>query len=442
MSEEEERARGAGWLRTDDSISISRNSLLLPPPASNGGDVRNRDRRERVDAFRRGYLPENVPPRLPRISTPTVASSGSAVTPTAPASPGRSSTAFLENALKYLGELRSCASYEDALSTAIDHGFAIKEFFSDKHEDFIMDLSMVDPLPYSSWLQPGTVFEGHQHATNMSCSYQSPHRAGPDGTAMHAVEQINPHFSSRTSVSGTSWGGFDHPPGSTRSASVNPDHDQWPVRVIIHAIDPDRMTLQGTMEAYDVPQHPIPPLSLLNPSSTERPKAGQKHAPITTYLEGHIIDLKTHSFLTPAPPDEQKQIRSLPTEISFPAANAQIDAQNWLKLPPFSTGAAAADDAARLLLSRARTRALWDEYIFMRWKERCFVHSPEDNCPSDARGGDQDRGHGLTISGFYYVSLRRCDGRVEGLYFDPASTPYQHLRLRGRAGGWPSFETR
>jgi len=501
MSEEEERARGAGWLRADDGSSLSRNSLLLPPPASNSGNVRNRDRQERVDSFRRGYLPENVPPRLPRISSPTVPSSVSGTTATAAAaSPGRSSTAFLESALKYLGELRGCTSYEEALSTAIDHGFAIKEFFSDKHDDFIMDVSAVDPLPYSSWLQPGTVFEGHQHATNVSCSYNPLVRAGSNGTVMHAVEQINPNFSSHTPASGSSWGGFDHPPGSThvvpqpafdaarpyqftlpttaslspaassKPSPVNPDHDQWPVRVIIHAIDPDRMTLQGTMEAYDVPQHPAPPLSILHPSSTaiERPKAGKKHAPITTYLEGHIIDLKTHSFLTPPPPDEQKPTashqpprhhsrtdsRSLRTDISFPAATPQVDAQNWLKLPPFcnlpspsslsssSSSSSTADDTARLLLSHARTRALWDDYIFMRWKERCFVHSPDDTCPADARGGDQDRGHGLTISGFYYISLRRCDGRVEGLYFDPASTPYQHLRLRGRAGGWPSFEMR
>ena len=44
----------------------------------------------------------------------------------------------------------------------------------------------------------------------------------------------------------------------------------------------------------------------------------------------------------------------------------------------------------------------------------------------------------MTISGFYYVSLRRSDGEVEGLYFDPSSTPYQLLRLKGRAAGWAS----
>jgi hypothetical protein len=48
----------------------------------------------------------------------------------------------------------------------------------------------------------------------------------------------------------------------------------------------------------------------------------------------------------------------------------------------------------------------------------------------------------LTISGFYYVSLRRSDGEVEGLYFDPLSTPYQCLRLRGSAAGWGAWGMR
>ena len=103
-----------------------------------------------------------------------------------------------------------------------------------------------------------------------------------------------------------------------------------------------------------------------------------------------------------------------------------------------------ADALARLLLSRTQLRQLNEEYIFMRWKERCFVHSRHDCCKSSSsdRLGDQDRGHGLTISGFYYVSLRRSDGEVEGLYFDPSSTPYQLLRLKGKAAGWGSFGLR
>jgi hypothetical protein len=59
--------------------------------------------------------------------------------------------------------------------------------------------------------------------------------------------------------------------------------------------------------------------------------------------------------------------------------------------------------------------------------ERCFV------TPSDAQSG-------LTISGFYYVSLRRSDGHIEGLYYDPLSTPYQYLSLMPEKRMFPAYE--
>jgi hypothetical protein len=36
---------------------------------------------------------------------------------------------------------------------------------------------------------------------------------------------------------------------------------------------------------------------------------------------------------------------------------------------------------------------------------------------------------GLTISGFYYIALHRQSGRIEGLYYDPGSQPFQSLRM-------------
>ena len=49
--------------------------------------------------------------------------------------------------------------------------------------------------------------------------------------------------------------------------------------------------------------------------------------------------------------------------------------------------------------------------------EKCFVTPTDDQTT-------------LTISGFYYVSMRRTDGEVQGLYYDPQSNPYQHLSLK------------
>ena len=473
ISEEEERARGTGYFRPSTgragiedhrNTAYSRDNWTLAPPTH---DLRERDRQERVEAFRRSYLAENAPPRLPRIPTPPVPAHAS----TEPSL----SASFLESAWKYLSELRSCARSGEALSAAVEYGLATRDVYVEgKHNDFIMDLDELSSLPPSSWLQPGAVFEGHQHATPAGASLTH-HQSRISGSH---IEQINPnyHGSNPTTT------GFDHPPGSTRVAPFdasrpwlshqftppthppssshsklqNPPCDQWPVRVTIHSINPEKMTLQGTMEAYDVPQHPAS-LSILH--STDRPKAGKKNAPIVTYLEGYIIDLRTHSFLTPGNPYGKDKSRggsststgphmtsaanmtpytTLSDSIFFPSANAHTDANNWRKLPPFMH-LTSDDELARAVLSKSRMDAINQEYIFMRWKERCFVHGKDDKCAEADRGGDQDRGHGLTISGFYYVSLRRSDGWVEGLYFDPTSTPYQFLRLKGQGGGLPAF---
>jgi hypothetical protein len=61
--------------------------------------------------------------------------------------------------------------------------------------------------------------------------------------------------------------------------------------------------------------------------------------------------------------------------------------------------------------------------------EKCFI------TPSEHRSG-------LTISGFYYVSLRRDNGQIEGLYYDPSSSPYQHLTLTPEKRGFPVYEFR
>ncbi|KAK0783582.1 hypothetical protein LTS02_008379 [Friedmanniomyces endolithicus] len=497
MSEEEERARGSGWFRPSPSRHShaerrSASGWTMPP---HGGEARDRERPERLEAFRRGYLAESVPSRLPRVSTPTLPTSSA---------PSSAPYGFLENALKYLSDLRSIPSSEgmdneekrdresQVLGLSMDHGLATKELWADKHDDFVMDLQSIEPLADSSWLQPGTVFDGHQHATNTCLAQTSRSRSS---NVTHVLEQINPHYGSHAMSTTTT--GFDHPPGSTRVAPFDatrpwlshqptlpnlsslsgsskfppPDaiHDQWPVRVTIHSVNTADMTLQGTMEAYDVPQHTLSNLNFLHPSSPDRPKAGKKNAPITTYLEGHIIDLTTHSFLTPSPPETASkssspsslhrssthhhqtfppptppaQLAPLSTPIPFPSATPATDAANWLKLPPFSSLPASNPEAlARLLLSRHRLAKLNKEFIFMRWKERCFLPSSssthkraEDGgsttaaaaavpCPPDmdaetgvgsgARGygnregiyGDRERGHGLTISGFYYEYWR------------------------------------
>lgn len=443
LSVEEERARGTGWYRPD------------PPRPSNSGSwststgdgsrptnvprqpVGAREQQEGIAALRRGLL---------SLSEPSRTANGSPRTrPTA--APSCSGT--LENAVKYLDSLRRCDCYDDALAAAIDLNLTTKDLFASKHDEFLLDIEEVEPLCQTSWIQPGAVFEGHQFASTAILP-----RARHSSTT--SVEQINPNFHHSN----------DHPPGSTHfTAYRNPhtssraglasrtqgststttpgsllnrmsNYDYWPVRMVIHAVDTGTMTLQGSMEAYDVPQHP---LTLDAIRAGTQSKAGKKHAPITTYVEGHIIDFHNHSFMTPRASSRPERRGRNDTTI-FPAATPSKDAENWRKLAPFNE--LSEDDMADLLLSKDRLDALNKEFVFMRWKERCFVHGKNDTCLDNERRTDHDRGHGLTISGFYYISLRRSDGSVEGIYYDPHSTPYQHLRLKGLRATWPSLQFR
>ena len=240
-----------------------------------------------------------------------------------------------------------------------------------------------------------------------------------------------------------SGGGADPPPLSG---------DDWPVKVSVFAVDHARMTLAACMEAFDVPAMalaarrrpsaaatPPGPALRLGPDGepirepvfgpSPRPPrnrwsgpgaggagagaAGRRKA-ITTYLEGEIIDLRTHSLVTE----------------SFPSTPSR-DAAGWRRLLPFRE--VAAPDLAARLVDRRFLETLGREYVLMRWKERCFVAaSPEDAGEAAVGGpvgGGGEDGCGLTISGFYYISMRRADGYVEGLYCDPQSSPYQFLRL-------------
>ncbi|OCK82231.1 hypothetical protein K432DRAFT_293683 [Lepidopterella palustris CBS 459.81] len=381
-----------------------------------------RDIRARVDSYRRSYL-EN------------------------PSSSPSSTSPWLEQSIKYLSRLRYSNSYEDSLAYAVETGFVTKEFFGDDHEDFILDTGTLPQPAETSWLAPGAVLSGSQHATNLSSTV----------TPAAATSSTLYLFRNNDSMTSTF---FD--PGRPRlshssipprrrtgevvtSYSQPPDH--WPVKVTIHAVDYSTMSLSATMEAYNVPSHPHSFLGMINNANNSLSSDSLSFNPttrtssITTYLEGEILDFSNHTLLT-------ESFKSTPLN----------DATYWRKLPPFERYTD--DELVHKLVSRRWMEELSQEWILMRWKERCFVkntHSVNDTAHSSFtadpsrqshQGGGDDQemaedGCGLTISGFYYVCLRRSDGAVEGLYYDPQSSPYQHLKLvpEGR-GHFPVWEFR
>ncbi|KAL1654069.1 hypothetical protein SLS61_003474 [Didymella pomorum] len=407
---------------------------------------------------------------------------------------------MLEHTVKYLSRIRHASTVDESLNCALEAGFLSKDYFCIQYADFLTDTLSIPPPHETSWLAPGAVLSGCQHATT-SMSTPNPNSASqlpPPSRPWLSASYSTPR--SLTSYLPTS---------RTDPTPLPPQQDRWPVKVTVHAVDWSAMSLSATMEAYNVPSHPHQH-SLNNPGNNSHNSQYTRTSSITTYLEGEILDFNTHTLLTE----------------SF-TSSAATDAVYWRKLPPFRD--LGDEDVVRALTSRRWWEALSREWVLMRWKERCFVKSlrpgsnsktssleptpaptsasrpdlEDTNIHADLTGEEyytydshtfaqhaapqpasrprrdparyafpyeparsspppgepshtipppvyeqtppshtvwpdgehaafDDSGCGLTISGFYYVCLRREDGRVEGLYYDPMSSPYQCLVLESR----------
>ncbi|KAJ5625531.1 hypothetical protein N7510_001840 [Penicillium lagena] len=278
---------------------------------------------------------------------------------------------LLKDTINYLDRLRYSSSYEESITSAAATGFLSLDDFSWKDDDdFILDTNTLTPPPACSWLRPGMVFSGSQRAASGGCSVL-PQRVSSPNTSSDPVI-VNGSDNTRIGVHTS----------SGRRYLANTRDENWPVKVTIHNINYHDMTLSGTMEAYNIPDKTSP----------------SHDAHIVTFLEGEIIDFNAHTL-------ETKNFK----------ADAEIDSTYWRELQPFKD--LNDTEMVKSLVSRKWiTEELAKGWILMRWKERCFI------TPTDSR-------QGLTISGFYYISLRRDNGHIEGLYYDPGSSPYQQLSL-------------
>tara|TARA_R110002003_G_scaffold1005_9_gene22044 strand:+ start:7581 stop:9593 length:2013 start_codon:yes stop_codon:yes gene_type:complete len=416
-------------------------------------DRERRDMLSRADSYRRSYLDHRTSNPAPTVSP------------------------LLEQTVKYLSRIRHSNSIDDSLNRAMDAGFLGKDDFSLQYADFITDPSTIPPPAKTSWLAPGAVLSGCQHATAVAATATA---AAPGTTSTNhfrILDGSGPPQLPTLPPPSRPWLANSFSTPRSRSSQMSPEptppplpQDRWPVKVTIHEVDWEAMTLSATMEAYNVPSHPHSHQSLLN-TVGEASQQYTRTSSITTYLEGEILDFNQHTLLTE----------------SF-KSSAGNDATYWRKLPPFQQ--MSDEEVIRVLTSkRWYTEVLNKEYILMRWKERCFVKSlarpgaepvlpPPSTTTSSYIDGPvhsyhshiqpdlssltpyrlvrdpttnelqveiqqvdaehatfDDSGCGLTISGFYYVCLRRSDGRLEGLYYDPQSSPYQCLKLESKRGG-------
>jgi hypothetical protein len=411
-------------------MSESARQMALQRLAASENRALDRERRDmlsRADSYRRNYLDHRISNSPPTVSP------------------------LLEQTVKYLARIRHAETVDDSLNHALDAGFLSKDYFCMQYADFLTDTSAIPPPAETSWLAPGAVLSGCQHATSVAATVTAT-VPGTTSSQWRFYDAASGAALSSLPPPTRPWLANSYSTPRSRTPHLSPDpapaptqQDRWPVKVTIHAVDWAKMALSATMEAYNVPSHPHPHQSLVSQQYT-------RTSSITTYLEGEILDFNQHTLLTE----------------SFKSTVGN-DATYWRKLPPFSD-LQTDEDVVKALTSRKwYNEVLNKEYVLMRWKERCFVkplnnsttnpippptstththdspyrlvRDPATNAVQVEQNDNEhatfdDSGCGLTISGFYYVCLRRSDGELKGLYFDPQSSPYQCLELESRRGGW------
>ena len=263
----------------------------------------------------------------------------------------------VDNVIKYLERLRLCESDEEGRITAEEGGFASDDRI---RGDFLIDTSIIPSPPRSSWLEIGGVLSGTQNAvapsreSNSSSSssalpsyyvplmppsqYRSRIRHPTFGTTNARTTSPVPRDSPRPQITTSPPVDVESPlqiNQNDRNWINSPADERWPVKVTIHGINYENMTLSGTMEAFNVPDKSSP----------------TRESSITTFLEGEIIDFNKHTL-------ETKSYK----------ADARTDAIYWRKLPPFCH-LKDDDTMTKNLLSRQWLREeLMEKWILMRWK--------------------------------------------------------------------------
>jgi hypothetical protein len=247
------------------------------------------------------------------------------------------------------------------------------------------------------------------------------------------------------------------------------------------------MSLSATMEAYNVPSHPHS--HTIFPTNNPTPPVTRTSS-ITTYLEGEILDFNNHTLLTESfksnaandatywrklPPFQKMSDEDVVKALTSKKWLTEVLGKNWILMrwkercfvkslnrstpdpvqPPPSTtipSSFSADASARNPWSSTGTSSYPPSaptsqlqpspYRIVRnahtgRAEVEITSQPLFNSTTnDAEHATfDDSGCGLTISGFYYVALDRRNGMLEGLYYDPQSSPYQCLKLESVNGG-------
>ncbi|KAL9619014.1 MAG: hypothetical protein Q9160_006335 [Pyrenula sp. 1 TL-2023] len=327
------------------------------------------------------------------------------------------SLARFKDSIAYTSQLRRCTSTRESFDLAKSSGLLTEV---ESSENAILS-PPISSVASSSWLSPGAVWSGTQvsslDASSAATSTSHLHQRHRVETLQQAIgsnrpsrlnssDQIYPTSSPSNLTNALNASAMAN---TTSNQGLLPNRsfecrplDHWPVRITLHTVDLNTSTLTGTMEAYNIPDKTSP----------------HRENSMKSYFDGEIIDFRNFG---------------LETE-NFRSDGIETDTLYWRELGPFKY--LKDDEIASKVLDKfwmRRCSVQWDfestkgdggqeenerdaNWVLMRWKERSFLS------PSPARWG-------LTISGFYYIAMHRLTGRIEGLYYDPGSQPYQQLTM-------------
>ncbi|KAL9111431.1 MAG: hypothetical protein Q9227_004108 [Pyrenula ochraceoflavens] len=281
-----------------------------------------------------------------------------------------------KNSMIYLSGLRSCESSAEAveLGRQLNHVHELT-----KAERPAKSPPAHRPTP-SSWLTPGAVWQGKQLSSQDSNTAAIIRNQNADlERNYHTVLPGDPRTSQSNSLAPQALDPHDNV-GSAVLQDITslPDRptypEHWPVRITLHTVDYSTSTVTGTMEAFNIPDRASP----------------ERESSMKSFFEGEIIDFVNYSLQTEG----------------FDAG-IEADTLYWRGLGPF-----------RDLCAHAMQYKLCDK----KWLRKCgakrqFLSDSPASC-------------GLTIRGFYYIAMERSTGKIEGLYYDPESQPYQQLILK------------
>lgn len=290
--------------------------------------------------------------------------------------------------IRYLSQLRY-TGVEGGLEAARVLG--LDSLYVSEEANIPSDLPMhINSLPVprpSSWLEPGMVWHGLQStereptrttptwatsarrerqrdlfrrtlARRREMALGIPPHNEPDRPPADSLLDAERYISDLLQDGDGRWGFSQRSPSlsshPTQPSQQAPESDHWPVKVTIHSVDYETMTLTGTMSASHMPDK-------LSPLHQSTSPAHPATTSMSSFFTGEIIDFRQR------PLETEKNGRD------YDVGGLEVDARYWARLGPFRKEI----ERVRSLRGKRRSEYLQDSRLWEAFRK--------------AAGGDGDK---------------------------------------------------